>query len=208
MTHDTENTAADIAWMRKLAEEGADAPMRGGSILMSGGLIYGAASVFHWLAAAGLIGISLDSASLVWGVATVAFWIALAVLIPRVRRGAPSSTTANRASGIAWGSVGWGIFALAIAMGVLGWRFGPVSAPTLFALIPSIIMVFYGAGWAVSGGMFKSRAMWNLSLASFAASPILAFFAGQPVQYLAYAIALFGLMALPGFLFMRAAKRV
>ena len=29
MTENTEDPAADIAWMRRLAEEGADAPMRG-----------------------------------------------------------------------------------------------------------------------------------------------------------------------------------
>lgn len=206
MTHDTENAAADIAWLRKLAEEGADAPMRGASILMFAGLIYGAASVFHWLAAAGFIGVSIDNASLVWGVATVAFWIMLAVMIPRVRRSA-SNSAANRASGIAWSGVGWGIFALAVAMGVLGWRLGASAAPALFTLIPSIIMVFYGAGWAVSAGMFRSRTMWNLSFASFAAAPVMALFAGEPVQYLAYAVALFGLMALPGYLLMRAANR-
>ncbi|MFJ6025614.1 hypothetical protein ACIQC9_13565 [Brevundimonas sp. NPDC092305] len=207
MTHDTENAAADIAWLRKLAEDGADAPMRGASILMMGGLVYGSAAVFHWLAAAEIIDLSINSASLVWGVATVLFWILLAIMIPRVRRAGASSTVANRASGIAWGSVGWGIFAMAVAMGVLGWRLGPSAAPALFTLIPSIIMVFYGAGWAVSAGMFKSRTMWNLSLASFAAAPVMAVFAGQATQYLAYAIALFGLMALPGYLLMRAANR-
>ena len=40
MTPNTEDPAADIAWMRRLAEEGADAPMEGASILMSAGLIY------------------------------------------------------------------------------------------------------------------------------------------------------------------------
>ena len=207
MIDKTEDAVADIAWMRKLAEEGADAPMRGASVLLAAGLIYGAASIAHWLAAAGVIPLNINQASLVWLVATVVFWVMLAVLIPRIRRGGTSSTLANRASGIAWSSVGWGIFALAIAMGVLGWRLGPTSGPALFALIPSVIMVFYGAGWAVSAAMFKNRTMWMLSIASFAAAPIMALFAGQPALYLAYAVALFGLMALPGYLFMRAANR-
>lgn len=207
MIDKTEDAVADIAWMRKLAEEGADAPMRGASVLLAAGLIYGAASIAHWLAAAGVIPLNINQASLVWLVATVVFWVMLAVLIPRIRRGGISSTLANRASGIAWSSVGWGIFALAIAMGVLGWRLGPTSGPALFALIPSVIMVFYGAGWAVSAAMFKNRTMWMLSIASFAAAPIMALFAGQPALYLAYAVALFGLMALPGYLFMRAANR-
>lgn len=208
MTHDTENDAADIAWLRKLAEEGANAPMHGASILFGAGLIYGAASVAHWLAAADLIPLSINQASLGWLVATIIFWVMLAILIPRVRRTGGVNTLANRASGIAWSGVGWGIFALAVSMGVLGWRLGPSAGPGLFALIPSIIMVFYGAGWAVSAAMFKDRTMWALSLASFTAAPVMALFAGEPAQYLAYAVALFGLMALPGYLFMRAAKSV
>ncbi|RZI99618.1 MAG: hypothetical protein EON90_10740 [Brevundimonas sp.] len=206
MTHDTDNTAADIAWMRKLAEEGADSPMRGAPILMFSGLIYGAMSVVAWLAAADLIPLSINQASIGWFIATVIFWIMLAIMIPRIRRSG-TNTLANRASGIAWSGVGWGIFALALAMGVLGWRLGETAGPALFALIPSVIMVFYGAGWAVSAAMFKDRTMWALSFASFAAAPLLAVFAGQSSQYLAYAVALFGLMALPGYLFMRAAKR-
>jgi uncharacterized MAPEG superfamily protein len=46
-----------------------------------------------------------------------------------------------------------------------------------------------------------------LSLGSFAAAPLLALFAGSAAQYLAYAAALFLLMALPGFLLMRAAEQ-
>jgi len=207
MTHDTDNDAADIAWLRKLAEEGADAPMRGAPILMFAGLIYGVASIVHWLAAAGMIALTVNQASLSWMVATLVFWAMLAVMIPRLRRAGDACTTANRASGIAWSGVGWGIFALAIAMSILGWRLGPTAGPALFALIPSIIMVFYGAGWAVSAALFKNRTMWLLSAASFVAAPLLAVFAGQASQYLAYAVALFGLMALPGYLFMRAAKR-
>lgn len=67
-------------------------------------------------------------------------------------------------------------------------------------------MAFYGVGWAVSATMTRSRHLWALALASFAAAPVLAVMSGTSWQYLAYAVALFGLMALPGFLLMRAAK--
>ena len=206
MTHDTDNAAADIAWMRRLAEEAGEAPMQGASLLMFGGLLYGLASVFHWAVVTGALPIAGDSLWIGWVVATVAYWVVLAVVIPRLRRGAAVSTTANRASGMAWSGMGWGIFALFLAMSVLGWRMGEASLEPMFALIPSIIMVFYGVGWAVSASMHKSRTMWILSLASFAAAPLMALFAGQAAQYLAYAAALFLLMALPGFLLMRAAR--
>jgi hypothetical protein len=54
--------------------------------------------------------------------------------------------------------------------------------------------------------MTRSKSLWTLALASFAAAPALAVLSGTSWQYLAYAVALFGLMALPGFLLMRAAK--
>jgi hypothetical protein len=73
-------------------------------------------------------------------------------------------------------------------------------------VIPSIIMAFYGVGWAVTATMTRSKSLWTLALASFAAAPALAVLSGTSWQYLAYAVALFGLMALPGFLLMRAAK--
>lgn len=206
MTHDTDNAAADIAWMRRLAEEAGEAPMQGASLLMFGGLLYGLASLFHWAVVTGALPIAGDSLWIGWVVATVAYWVVLAVVIPRLRRGAAVSTTANRASGMAWSGMGWGIFALFLAMSVLGWRMGEASLEPMFALIPSIIMVFYGVGWAVSASMHKSRTMWILSLASFAAAPLMALFAGQAAQYLAYAAALFLLMALPGGLLMRAAR--
>lgn len=206
MIENTEDPAADIAWMRRLAEEGAQAPMRGNSLLMFGGLLYGFASLFHWSVVSGLTPLAGNQLWIGWVVATLAYFLVLAVTIPRLRR-AGVSTTANRAAGIAWSGMGWGIFAMFVAMSVLGWRLADEAAlNAMFALIPSIIMVFYGVGWAVHAEMQRSRVLWVLSLSSFAAAPLLALFAGQAEQYLAYAGALFGLMALPGWLLMRQAR--
>jgi predicted membrane protein len=54
--------------------------------------------------------------------------------------------------------------------------------------------------------MQKSRRLWLLAIGSFVAAPVLALLTGQEEQYLAYAAALFLLMALPGWLLMRAAR--
>ena len=61
MTHDPIDTPADIAWMRQLAEEGASTPMRGGSFLMTGGLVFGVASLFHWAFATDLLPGGMDA---------------------------------------------------------------------------------------------------------------------------------------------------
>ncbi len=77
----------------------------------------------------------------------------------------------------------------------------------LLSLSPSIIMTFYGLGWAVSAAMTRSKPLSGLAIASFIAAPLLALLTDQASQYLAYAACLFLLMAAPGFLLMRAAKR-
>jgi hypothetical protein len=200
------NDAADIAWLRNLAAEGADAPMGGGSILMAAGLIYGVGGLIHWSVAAGLIDLQPTTLSLVWMGATVLFLGVLAVLVIRKTRAGGVRTAVDRATGAVWSAVGWGIFALFGSIAVAGLRLGDQSL-VLLALTPSIIMVFYGLAWAVSAAMTRSRPLGWLALASFLAAPLLAALTGQPGQYLAYAACLFGLMALPGFLLMRAANR-
>lgn len=207
MTEKIEDPAADIAWMRRLAEEGHRAPMQGASILFGAGLIYGAAAVFHWAVASGLAGLDMSAVNYSWIGATLLFFVLLIVAIRALKRAGGVETSANRASGTAWASVGWGIFALFASMAALSWKLGGDSVLVAFALMPSVIMVFYGSGWAVSAAMQRSRTLWMLAIASFAAAPLLALLTGSAEQYLAYGAALFLLMALPGFLLMRAAKQ-
>lgn len=207
MTDNTEDPAADIAWMRRLAEEGSNAPMRGASILMSAGLIYGTASLFHWAQISGVFPTSGVAIGIGWLVASALFLLILAVVIPRLKREGGVMTASNRASGTVWSALGWGIFALFLSMAAVGWRTGEAGALLALSLSMSAIMVFYGIGWAVTAAMYRSRRLWGLAVASFAAAPILAALTGLHAQYLAYAAALFLLMALPGFLLMRAARR-
>jgi hypothetical protein len=206
MTEKLEDPAADIAWMRRLAEEGRQAPMEGASILFAAGLIFGAAAIFHWAVASGLAGLDMPAVNYSWIGATLLFFAALIIVIRRLKQTRGVTTAANRASGVAWASVGWGIFALAASLAVLAWRLGEDAAYYGFALMPSMIMVFYGSGWAVSAAMQRSRALWMLAIASFSAAPLLAALTGVAEQYLAYGVALFLLMALPGFLLMRSAR--
>lgn len=203
-----ENDTADIAWMRKLAEEGATAPFRGASILMAAGLIYGIASVLHWTVVSGLVALPPVAFSSVWGVAGLLFLGFIFVVRMRQRRTEGVVTSANRAAGVVWTGVGIGIFFFGFSMGAVGFRSGStVVASALLALIPSVIMVFYGVGWAVTAAMQKSRPLWWLAVASFIAAPLLGLLAGQQIQFLAYAAALFLLMALPGWMLMRQAGR-
>ncbi|MCS6627565.1 hypothetical protein N0B44_32145 [Roseibacterium beibuensis] len=205
-TEKIEDPAADIAWMRRIAEEGQQTPMQGASILFGAGLIYGIGSLGHWAVASGLVGLDMEAVNYIWLAATLTFFAMLILVLRHLGRTRTVVTSAGRASGTAWASVGWGIFALALSMFVLSWRMGGEAAMVTLALMPSMIMVFYGSGWAVTAAMQRSKPLWALAIASFAAAPLLAVLVGQAEQYLAYAAALFLLMGLPGFLMMRAAR--
>ena len=203
---ETRDDTTDIAWMRQLAEEGGRAPMKGAAILMAAGVIYGTASLLHFCVASGLVALAPTVFSVLWLGATVLFLLVVTVVSLRLRQSDGIRTTASRGAGAAWTAVGWGIFALFTSLGVIGSRMGADGLGMLLSIIPSAIMVFYGLGWAVTATLQKSRALGGLAVASFVAAPVMALMAGMPVQYLAYGIALFGLMALPGFLLMRSAK--
>ncbi|MFN3669970.1 MAG: hypothetical protein ACK4VY_11725 [Brevundimonas sp.] len=207
MTADNKDAAADIAWMRRLAEEGAETPMQGASVLMSAGLIYGGASLVHWAQLAGVFPVDGVPIGIGWLAATGLFLLSLALILPRLGRSGGVMTAGNRASATVWSALGWGVFALFLSMAALGWRMGEQGALMAMSLAISAIMVFYGIGWAVTAAMHKSRRLWGLAIGSFVAAPILAALAGTSEQYLAYAAALFLLMALPGFLLMRGARR-
>ena len=204
---ETRDDLNDIAWLRGLAEEGAKAPIKGASILFAAGLIFGTASVIHWLIAADILVVAPAAYGAIWGVTVLIFLATLAVLIGRLKREGGVETAANRAFGIVWAALGWGLFSLFMSLiaGDLA-RSGQSDLAQGSLIIPSIVMAFYGVGWAVTATMTRSRPLWTLALASFAAAPVLAVLSGASWQYLAYAGALFGLMALPGFLIMRAAK--
>ena len=206
MTDHNENPAADIAWMRRLAEEGSESPVKGGSILMAAGLIYGAASLFEWAQVTGLAGPIAGVRGVSWLVGTAVFLVTLTFVNMRLRSGTGVMTSANRAFAAVWTAVGIGIFALFLALIINDVRMGPDQGFTAMWLVPSIIFAFYGLGWAVTAAMLRSRILWLLAATALAACPALALLTGSASQYLAYAAALFLLMGLPGFLLMRSVR--
>ena len=205
---DPNNDTADIAWLRGLAEEGAKTPPHGGSILCASGLIWGTASIAHWTIISGLLPVDPSGYGLVWGVALLVFFTTLIVLTRRLKAQGGTYTAANRAFGSVWSALGWGIFSLFTSLVLLDvGRTGAANMAEWSLVIPSFIIAFYGMGWAVSATVLRQRMLWVLAIGSFIAAPILALLSSSTFQYLAYAAALFLLMALPGYLLMRAAKR-
>lgn len=190
----------DIAFMRALAQEGSSAPLLGGSILVAAGVTFGVAGLVHWAVVSRLLNLPQGVLGIVWLSALVIF-LGLLMWLRRggdARPGAKSPV--NRASGSAFGAMGWTIFVIALAIGILSWR-TQSYIPTL--IFPPLILGLYGMGWCVAATMTGKRWIWMTATGSYVAALLVAWLSVDPIVYLVYAGALLLLMALPGFILMR-----
>lgn len=190
----------DIAYMKALAQEGRRAPLLGGSILISAGLIFGLASIAAYGIDSGILDVPPIAYAILWGGAMLVFFVVLMFQIRRTDRKPGAQSAANRAAGAGWMGVGLGIFVMSLSMAVIGWK---VQSPIPSLIFPSLIFALYGSGWAVSATMSDQKWQWKLAIACWIAAPLIAFLTGSPLMWLAYAAGLFLFALLPGVLLVR-----
>jgi hypothetical protein len=192
---------ADIAFMKALAQEGQQTPLLGGAIMVAAGLIFAVASVAHWALMTGRLSLGTPWAPMfIWGGALALFMIVMSVLRRGMGARPGASSPGNRAFGMAWASVGWTIFALSSAIGVIGYK---THSPAITAIFPSLILALYGGGWSVAAAMSRKTWLWVTAIGAYVASVLVAWFCDSPVIFLLYAGALLLLAVLPGFMLMR-----
>ena len=201
MTDDQLQTVReDIAYIRAMAQEGRQAPLLGGSVLIAAGLIFGLSSLVHYGIDSGMLDLPPVSYAILWGGALLTFFVALAILNTRINHKPGALTPTNRAVGAAWMGCGLVIFVSSISMAIIGWKY-QTEVPAL--LFPSLIFALYGAAWAVSATMTGTRWQWGLAIGGWVAAPLLALLAGQSELWLAYWAGLFLLALLPGIVIVR-----
>jgi hypothetical protein len=191
MSDAVKSLSEDIAFIRAMVEEGRRTPYRGG-ISLAAGLIWGTASLAIWAAASGL-----------WippGGVDQASWAWLAALVVAAIAGVPLGVyrrrpQGNRVAAAAWSAVGLAIWAMSMAIMIAASR---THEHAIYALLPPMIMALYGGGWLVGAVAF--RAPWQRWIGGLCllSSLALAYTAAQPVEYLLFALSLYGLAALPG----------
>lgn len=191
----------DLAFMRALASEGQKTPLLGGAVLFGAGIIYGLASLAHWAAIKRYIDFGPWTLAIVWFGAMAAFVVLLVTVLRRIERKPGARSPSNRAAGAGWMGVGIAIFAMAMSYVAAAWK---LRTDTVLMTFPSLIFALYGAGWAVAAEMTGKRWLWFVAIGSWVMAPLLGLMAGEANQFLAYAAALFLLMALPGFVILRA----
>ena len=201
MTQDDIKSMKDeIAYIKALAEEGRRTPLVGGAILIAAGLIFGCASVGHWLIEAGVLVLPPVALAVIWMGALILFFICLYVLIGRSKSRPGAASLVNTAVSAAWMGVGLLIFTMSISIAVISWR---VQSPLLTLIFPSMIFAAYGSAWAVSATMSRARWQWVLAIGAWAAAPLIATLVGTDWIWLAYAGGLFALALLPGVILVR-----
>lgn len=190
----------DIAYMRAMADEGRNAPLLNGPIMVAAGIIFGAASVAQWAIVTGVLDVSPWTQLWVWVGAGLAFAIALFTLIRRQSRRPGAGSAGNKAVGAAWSGVGFGIFAMWLAFMAVGVSSGDWE---IMRSMPIVVAAAYGTAWIVAAAMSGLKWMNLIAWASYAGAVLLGFVIGSPAIFLVYAGLLVVVALLPGLALMR-----
>lgn len=199
MTETSQSLRDDIAFMRALADEGMRPPLVAGPHMISAGIIWGGACLAAWILGR-FGGAKQDVQNYPFFVAAVLFFIVMAFLAGRTRRMPGAKSPANRAAGMAWAGSGWGIFCLAICASIVSWR---THNALPVALMPSGILILYGAAWTVTAAMIRDRFLWWVALGSYASAALIAALISTPDVYLAFTLVLVAVALIPGIVLLR-----
>lgn len=190
----------DIAFMRAMAQEGRDAPLLSGPIMIAAALIFGVASVCQWAIMSGAVDVTPWAMVWVWVASGVLFIAALAALSRRIRSKPGQGSVGNRAVGAAWSAVGFGIFAAWVAFMAQGLINGDW---TLMRAMPILVFTAYGSAWMVAGAMSGRSWMKGTGVAAYAGAAVLGLFSNQPVGFLVFAALLVLVALIPGLVLAR-----
>jgi hypothetical protein len=180
----------DIAFIRALAVEGRKTPFRG-EISLAAGLIWGSTSLFTWAVLEKLVGAPANI-GVAWGGAAVLFAVAGFPLgVYRSRH------QTNRIVATVWAGVGLACWTIVAATALAVWR---THQEIIITIIPAMIMALYGAGWMAGAVAFRQPWQRWIGVACLLVGVLLGATAGRPEEYLIFALALYGLMGLPGLL--------
>lgn len=201
MTHEpSTTTAADIAFVRDLAQQGRNTAPLNGPFLIAASLIFGAANVGQWALLTEAVSASPWAPLWLWIAAGIVFALALVVLIRRQANKPGANTLVNKAIGASWTAVGFGIFATWLAFIAIGLTSGNW---TLMWAMPSLVFAAYGSAWFVAGEMTGRGWMKGIALLSYAGAAGLGAFIGDPAIYLVFTVLIVLVALIPGIVLTR-----
>jgi len=192
--------AADIAYIRALAEEGRTAPPLNGPIMIAAGVIFGAAAVAQWAIQAEVVNVSPWAQLWVWVGAGALFAVALTVLINRMKSKPGYGHVRNEAVGEAWFGVGMVIFTVWLGLMAMGFTTGDWTA---MRIMPSLVFAAYGSAWMVAGAMGRTGWLKGVAVLSYAGAVLLGAVSHLTIGYLVFAGLLMLVAVIPGVILTR-----
>jgi hypothetical protein len=204
MTSDIQSAHEDLAFLRGLADDHPSNTLRpAGAALLTGGLLYGLQCLANWAALA----IPLALPTWAWLAVsfgpTILFVAALIWILARDRTPAPRGGTSR------------GIIAAFQAAGLTNVVLIAIFAPgalraqdwSIWFYYPAVLLALWGAVWMIIG-LLRRRA-WHgaIAAAAFASAVALAQLRDSPFYVLALGGSLIAVLAVPGAVLMRSARK-
>jgi hypothetical protein len=206
MSLKTPSAQDDLAFMRALVDSagGSGLPVAFGEGYFAAGLIYGLQALSAFIQMVAHVPY-FSNLSLVFGVGpTLIFGVAITWIIWRHRGEGQGGVTA-RAVGTTFGCLGLANFALICVIGSVALK---QHSLVIWWIYPCVVLVTQGAAWLVASSLRRGR--WQAAVAAgwFAGAIAAAQVIDQPTWFVfVLTLCLFGLMAAPGYVMMRQARK-
>ena len=203
----TEASAAspdDIAYVRRLAESGARAPLIGGRFMAWWGLLVASAWTAQHLAVNGLIGDGNTIFGIIWGSFGILGMLGQIVLARSMPAKAGEGSAGNRASRAVWAAGAFAIGAMVVGVILLAGRGG---GPQVFDWIVQVAFAVYACALIVTGSLAGERIAIVAGYGAVAMVGLFTAFILHPDRYLFAAAGAAVTVMLPGLLLMRREPR-
>lgn len=199
MSHDLDQAREDLAFMRALADAPGAPTKVMGQAFFAAGLIYGFQTLVQWAAAIGLV--SLPGPIYLGFVigCTVVFLIILSWLIWRNRHVSIKSVI-GRAYEAAFMAAGFINLTLVTIFTLFSIRQGSAA---IWDYYTPMIFVFQGGAWTIAFRLSKRWWLGAVAVGWFGTAIALAATNTTPTYVLVASIAMFVLLAIPGWIMMR-----
>ncbi|RYY44203.1 MAG: hypothetical protein EOP59_06575 [Sphingomonadales bacterium] len=208
MSDPTTSARDDLAFVRALMSESGQVQSSLGQALLAGGLCFGLQCLIQSFLATG-IQVPVAVHLIVGFAPTLVFLVAITLITVR-ERGSSQHSVGTRAINAAFGGGGLAAMTTAAIFGYLAYRTQNIGT---WLLHPIMICVIQGVVWYTAFAIRRRGWFGLVSAGWFATSLILALLLGMGDEksiwlfLLVLAAALLGLMALPGWVMLRAGAR-
>ena len=196
------SSAADLAVLRALAEEGRNRPLLGGRVFLLFGAAISLAALGHYLIVTGTVDVPLMALAPLWFV-TMGGASIVARAAPFRKTPGDGETVGRVVEREVWRVAGIFFAIFAISIFLLALSTGAEEDYRFFAMVPPVIFGVYGVAMAASIAASRATFLRPYAIAAMAFSALTTFLAGTAEQYLAMAIGALCVSVLPGMALLR-----